>query len=145
MMLDLEKLWEPYSGHGCTLEQHVNWVLATCKKKKIDDQIAQAAIQLVFLEMANGRTFAQGACPCGCEGWNIHTGPNHYTVQLAQELDRERRVETARVLGGNLNAALLKHIEADNAAYLADNMPKPDDRPKGKLRNALDKMWSPYR
>lgn len=123
MILDLEKLWAPYSGHGCTLEQHVTWCLATCKKKGIDPEIAQAAVQLVFLEMQNGRTFIQGACPCGCEGWNIHTGPNHRVVQLAQELDRERRVETTKLLNGVVNAAILKHVEADNAAYLAEAMP----------------------
>lgn len=122
-MLDLEKLWEPYKGHGCTLEMHTDWVLRTCKKKGIDSDLAQAAIQLVFLEMADGRTFTQGACPCGCEGWNLHTGPNHYTVLKAESMAGEYRREAAKLIAGNLNAALIQHIEADNAAYLAEVMP----------------------
>jgi len=122
-MLDLEKLWEPYSGHGCALENHVNWVIGTCKKKGIDDQITQAAIQLVFLEMQNGRAFVQGTCPCGCEGWNVHTAPNHYTVLVAEEMAGEHRRATTKAIAGTLNAAILRHIEADNAAFMAENMP----------------------
>lgn len=148
MILDLEKLWEPYSGDGCSLETHVNWCLAECKKRGVDDKIAQAAVQLVFLEMQNGRVFTKGICPCGCEGLNIHTAANHYTIRVAEAMDGERRTETARILAGTLNAAILKHIEADNARYLAEMMPQTPDEPKtqpGAIKRTWNKLWSPYR
>jgi hypothetical protein len=139
MTLDFDKLWEPYSMDGCTLEAHVNWCLKDAAKKGIDPQIANAAVQLMFMEMQNGRTFSKGECPCGCDGPNVHTAVNHATVLMASEMDRERREETARALAGTLNAAIESHV----ARIEAERAPKP--KGPGIVKRSWSALWSPTR
>jgi hypothetical protein len=134
MMLDFEKLWEPYSTDGCTLEAHINWCLKDAAKKGIDPQISNAAIQLMFMEIKNGRTFSKGECPCGCDGTNVHTAVNHATVILAAEMDRERREETSRAIAGTLNSAIQRHLDAR----------QPPAQP-GAIRRGWSWLWKPER
>lgn len=150
MMLDYDKLWKPYSGGGKhSADEFIAWVHKQAAKRGIDKEAVDTAVHITFMELADGKTFNRDRCSCGCEGTNPNTEICHLTLRKAIGMDSESRIRKSEIYAGHLNAAILNHIENDNAAYLAENMPpepetKPDHR-VGALKNAWNKIWSPYR
>jgi hypothetical protein len=154
MILDYAKLWEPYSGNGKhTADDFLHWVLKQSAKKGYDKEAAETAVHLTFLELADGKTFNTYRCSCGCDGTNPNTEICHLTLRKVAGLDTEGRAGKSAVYEGHLNAKIVSHMEADNAAYLAEAMPPEpepiqlDDeiKPEPQPKSLWSKLWSPYR
>jgi len=91
MMFDYEKLFEPYSADGSSLELTINWLKKTTKCEEIViDQVINETMQ----KLSHGEDFT-GNCECGCGLKNAHTKINHY--MLARTYDFMSKVEAAKI------------------------------------------------
>ena len=54
--LNYTELYKPYAGQ-VDLEGTIGWVLKECAKKSIHQDLGRKAINLIFLDMADGKTF----------------------------------------------------------------------------------------
>jgi len=81
-MFHYEKMFEPFTKDGATLEGSIKWL-----KKSTDasDKIIDYAIADTMDKIANGETF-ELPCPCGCGMENVHTPINHYMLSKVYEL-----------------------------------------------------------
>jgi hypothetical protein len=148
MLLDYEKLFEPYTADGHTVERSIGWVKREGLKRGVPAETIETAIHLIFMEVANGKTYPVDKCPCGCGIDKAGTAITHAILRQALNLDREQRVESARVLNDSLNRRIIGHIEAQNAEYTELHMapdPEPIAPEPGKIRRAWSKLWEPTR
>jgi hypothetical protein len=75
----------------------------------------------VFLEMAKGKVFPE-TCDCGCGlTWSC-AAMNHYTLRKMLEMRDSVLVTATKLIGDRLSAAILEHIQADNDAYIKEQM-----------------------
>lgn len=81
-MFNYEKLFEPFTGDGATLEMSIAWLK---KSTGADDRIIQQGIAETMNLVAQGETFSL-PCPCGCGMNNIHTPINHFMLSRVSEL-----------------------------------------------------------
>jgi hypothetical protein len=80
-MLNYQKMFEPYTLDGCTLEMMINWVQG---KTKADERIMDQAVAETMNLIASGVKFDQ-PCACGCGIGNVHTAISHFLLsQVAQ-------------------------------------------------------------
>lgn len=124
MILDFEKLYEPYSKDA-DLKTTMLWFEREAAKLGVPSDVRDAAVAETFLEMANGKTFSTDGCTCGCEfpiKWSS-VDMNHYA--LKKMIEKNKAVQKARsdALLDSVNKAVLNHIQAQNEAYEAEAMP----------------------
>jgi hypothetical protein len=66
MDLDYEKLFEPYTRDGHTLENSVRYLRQTAATLGIDPQFVEMAMRVIFTRVADGHNYPMDKCPCGC-------------------------------------------------------------------------------
>jgi hypothetical protein len=121
MLPEFEAIYEPYSEHA-TLEETLGWITKQCKQLGIPDDVRDAGIATVFLEMSRGLTFARDMCTCGCEIRRGHVDMNHYTLKKIISLNNQVHAAYKAVLQNATTASILSHIEVENARYIKDTM-----------------------
>jgi hypothetical protein len=119
MLLEWEKLFQPYTKDGCTLELFRNWLIT----QGFDDTIVDAVLTDLFVELKSGRSFLK-PCDCGCSNTNIHTYINHYAYRKCQEAQQKIAKVKSRLLEYNLNKKILNHIHKQNEKYLKSEFPR---------------------
>ena len=82
MMFDYEKLFEPYTEDGSSLELTMKWLKKTVD---CDDRVIDQVVNDMMQKLSQGDDFT-GKCGCGCELENAHTKINHYMLVKAFEL-----------------------------------------------------------
>ena len=91
MMFDYEKLFEPYSEDGSSVDLTIKWLKKTTNADdKIIDQVVNNTMQM----LSQGVDFT-GKCECGCELENAHTKINHF--MLAKVADLKQKADTAYI------------------------------------------------
>jgi len=65
-LLNYEKLFEPYTRDGHTLENTMKYLNKLAANRGISEADVEMAISEVFDEMAGGRVFSKTKCHCGC-------------------------------------------------------------------------------
>ena len=65
-VIQYEKLFEPYTEDGHTLENTLKYLSALADKKGIKVEVLELAWNEIFSEMASGKEFPKDKCPCGC-------------------------------------------------------------------------------
>jgi hypothetical protein len=61
-----DKLFEPYTGDGHTLEATIKYLTNLAVNKGVAPEVVEMAINEVFSEVAAGREFSKTKCSCGC-------------------------------------------------------------------------------
>ena len=116
---DYEKLMEPYSKDGCTVELLVKWLN---EKSQCTPEIISLALRNLFTELAQGRTFFE-LCDCGCGNKEIHNAMNHHVMRTAKVYQEQANREYWKVVEKADHERIIKHMELENAAYTAKNIP----------------------
>ncbi|MGO9375645.1 MAG: hypothetical protein ACLQBD_26645 [Syntrophobacteraceae bacterium] len=135
---DFEKLFEPYTEHGCTLEMTRKWLVKKAAQLGIPEQIADQAITETMLELADGKTFME-VCPCCNHEGEVHNAINHYMRDKMIALHEQGAKLMIDFLQESLRAAMLAHIAAENAAFTAKQM-----RP-GRFKRLWARLWDSER
>ncbi len=81
-MFHYEKMFEPYTKDGATLEGSIAWLK---KSTGASDKIVDQAIADTMNKLSGGEIFSL-PCPCGCGMKNVHTPINHYMLSKAYDL-----------------------------------------------------------
>ena len=123
-----KKLFKPYEADGCTIETMIAWLK---KKSGAHDEIISLCVRNLFLELSHGRTFPTGE-DSGCAGENVHSALVHHLLTEVLKLKDEADRAYWEVLEKVDHERILKHVELENAAYIAENTPKP-----GKIKRVL--------
>lgn len=98
-MLNYQKLFEPFTANGATLEKSIAWLQ---KQSNADQAIVDQVVAETMDKVDKGQTFP-APCPCkswidpnrtGCGGTNAHTHIEHYMLfeikKLVQKTDAAR-------------------------------------------------------
>jgi hypothetical protein len=142
LILDFEKLFEPYTGDGHTLQSVVAFLEKQAAQRGIDKDLAAVALQRTMMDLAEGKEFSKTKCRCGCGIDKSATDLIHATLAAMMDLDKQVRTETAKLLEGGMNARMLAHIDAENKKYIHDNTTPPAlmDWDKSPVLNAIKKV-----
>jgi len=93
-MFHYEKMFEPYTKDGATLEGSVAWLKKTTGAS---DKIIELAISDTMSKLSGGEEFNL-PCPCGCGMSNIHTPINHYMLSVVYDLKSQEDKAVADIL-----------------------------------------------
>jgi len=88
-MFHYEKMFEPFTKDGSTLELSISWLKKTTGA---DDRIIDQVVNDTMQALSQNKKFTL-PCPCGCGMTNVHTPINHYMLSRAYDL--KDRAETA--------------------------------------------------
>lgn len=80
-MFDYEKLFEPYTKDGCSLEMLIDWIK---EKTKADGSIIDQAVSTIMQELSDGASY-QSPCPC-CGVDNAHRHISHRLLSITSDL-----------------------------------------------------------
>lgn len=135
ILLEYEKLFEPYTRDGHTLNNTIAFLNKEAQRRGISQDLVDLSIHETFLELVQGKTFPLDKCPCGCGIDKAGTAITH--AMVTKLFEHHRNLTTTRInyLNERLNTAILTHMQADNAAFTAQYM-KPGlfKRLKAKLK-----------
>jgi len=93
-----EKLFEPYTRNGCTVERMIMWLNGEGQSFGFGSEAIQLALMEVFLELQGSPHKFIGRCDCGCQenfssgqgaAHNIHTWINHHVHRRCQEIQQD--------------------------------------------------------
>ena len=84
-MFHYEKMFEPFTENGATLEGSIKWLKNTTGA---DQSIIDQAIAETMDKLSQGEKF-ELPCPCGCGLSNVHTHINHYMLSTVLRLQKE--------------------------------------------------------
>lgn len=118
MLPNFEKLFEPYSKDGATLDKTLLWL---AKVTKAPEQVIQTVVSETFLRMSEGVEFPKDGCQCGCELKNVHTAISHYMRDEVFKLQAKAMAEYNNTIQARLNAMVLAHIDYQNKKFVDDN------------------------
>lgn len=133
MLLDYEKLFEPYMADGHTAERSIAWVKKEAIKRGVNAETVDVGIQLVFMEVANGKTYPVDKCPCGCGIDKAGTAITHDMLRVVLEMDREQRIQFAKQLEGSINRGIAGYVT--DAEELAEELVSVIEKKDCQLKN----------
>jgi len=84
-----EKLFEPYSGDGHTIEATLKYLKKEALQRNISDDVVELAWNEVFAEIASGRKFSTEKCSCGCGINKAATDLIHTIRDRMFEIDKQ--------------------------------------------------------
>jgi len=129
MLLDYEKLFEPYTADGHTVERSIAWVKKEAAKRGVNAETIDVGIQLFFMEVANGKTYPIDKCPCGCGIDKAGTAITHDMLRIVLEMDREQRIQFAKQLEGATNRGIAGYVtDAEDLAVELSAVIEKKDR-----------------
>lgn len=118
-MFDYEKLFEPFTGNGATLEKSTTWV-----KKKVGatDRIMDQVVSDTMHLLSQGEKFAL-PCSCGCDLPHVNVPIEHYMVARAKEIKDKADLAYTKVLEENekqrLQARMKTLVDSDKQMFEA--------------------------
>lgn len=127
-MLDLEKLYQPYSKHA-SLPDTLAWVQKEAGNLKIDRAIVETAITEVFLEMANGLTFSKTHPDLPVD----HANMNLYLKKRMIDLNNKIQGDIQKAFQQRIEKlveAKMKAISKTDKEYIKMNRPPFKERIK---------------
>lgn len=83
-----EKLFEPYTKDGHTLENTFKYISNLAVQKGISSDVVELAFNEIFAEVANGKEFSKEKCSCGCGIDKAATELIHAIRDRMLEIDR---------------------------------------------------------
>ena len=130
---EFEKLFEPYTEHGASLETTRAWLVKKAARMGIAEQIADQAIAETMIELAGGKTFFH-KCEC-CDSEDAHNTIEHYMRDKMIDLHEKGLARMVEFLQNSIRVAMLEHMERENAKFTAKHM-----RPHW-LRRMWERIW----
>jgi uncharacterized protein (DUF2267 family) len=106
--VDFQKLFEPYTKDGATLEGTRKWLIRKAAQLNIAEQIADQAISETMLELAGGKAFFDD-CPC-CGPGEVHNAIEHYMRDKMFFLHQQANKLMVDFLQNSLNAAIIAYF-----------------------------------
>ena len=140
MLLNYESLFEPYTKDGHTLENTLKYLRQEADKHNIPTEIMEIAINEVFTQMAQGRTFSKTKCSCGCGLDKAATDLIHTIRDTMLNLNKDYLSKANQILQDRFNTAILSHIHKMNDEYIKEQMPY--NPTKEKLLSAYYKFMN---
>ena len=134
-MPDFKALYKPYSKM-VSIEDTITWILKECASRGVGTELAQKAINMTFLEMANGKTFPVDGGDSGFDGVP-HACMNIYIVQKAIEMHRKSMTAYLEATQGELQARINAHIRRNKWREYKDHLKR--NSPIAKLFIRKDK------
>ena len=119
-MINLEKLYGPYAKDA-SLEMTLTWLTRKAGELGISDDVKETAITEVFLEIADGKTFATDGGDTGFT--HSHAVLNHYLLAKMIILNKEILKAISDRLTDRINVRLLNRIQRKNKAPSIWNTP----------------------
>lgn len=145
MLLDYDALFAPYTADGHTVEAMVTWLRKQAVQRGLSPELADVAVQRTMMDLAEGKSFDQKKCRCGCGIDKAATDLIHYTFATMLALDQVAKIEMKKILEGDMNARILSHISAQNQQYIEQNTkaaPSLLDWSKSPVLNGLKRLRS---
>ena len=105
---DFTALYKPYAKM-VPIEDTIAWILKECVSRGINTDIARKAINMTFLEMADGKTFPIDGGNTGFDDIP-HACMNIYVIQKATEMHRKSMTAYLEATQGELQARINAHI-----------------------------------
>lgn len=93
-MFDYEKLFEPFTGNGATLEGSINWLKKTAD---VDDLIVDQVVSDTMNLLSHGEKFPL-PCPCGCDLKHVNVPIEHYMLSKALDLKKKTKAAFIKVI-----------------------------------------------
>ena len=118
MLPQFEKLFEPYTKDGATLDRSISWL---AKVTKAPEQVIQTVVSETFLRLSEGVEFPKDGCKCGCEMTGAHTAIEHYMRDEVFKLHAKAMAEYNNTVQSRLQAMVLAHIDYQNKKFVDDN------------------------
>ena len=90
MVPNYEKLFEPYTADGATLEGTLKWLKKT---SNASEMVIGQVLSETMLKLAEGYEFDRKKCHCGCGLTNAHTSIEHYMLAQVKALEEKGFIE----------------------------------------------------
>ena len=113
-------LYKPYSKM-VKLEDTITWILKECASRGVSTELAQKAINMTFLEMADGKTFPVDGGNTGFDGVP-HACMNIYVVQKALGMHQKSMTAYLEATQGELQARINAHIRRNKWREYKDHL-----------------------
>lgn len=85
-----EKLFEPYTGDGHTIEATLKYLANLAAQKGISTDIVEMSVNEIFAEVSSGRIFSKEKCSCGCGLDKAATDLIHSIRDRMFKIDKEK-------------------------------------------------------
>lgn len=102
-MIDYQRLWEPYSADGHTIENTIRYLRKTAATFSVAPFLVDVAMDQVFQEVAQGKVFPKDKCPCGCGIDKAGTAIVHAMRDRMLKLSNETALAQAQFLETRAN------------------------------------------
>ena len=118
MVPNYEKLFEPYTADGATLEGTLKWLKKT---SNASEMVIGQVLSETMLKLAEGYEFDRKKCHCGCGLTNAHTSIEHYMLAQVKALEEKANKAYADAIQAETQAKIAAHIALENQRYIAEN------------------------
>lgn len=122
MMINYNKLFEPYTGDGHTIENTLKYLKGEAAKHAIPMEIMELAMNEIFTEIAGGRMFNKTKCSCGCGIDKAATDLIHAIRDRMFAINGKVLEQTKQLLNQRYDTAILGHIHRVNQDYINSQM-----------------------
>lgn len=130
-MINYDKLFEPYTGDGHTLEDTLKYLQKIASQRNISLDIMELAINEIFNQIANGKEFNKKKCSCGCGIDKAATDLIHAIRDRMLDLDNKKTSLFKDLLQQrytNIIADQMRRINAANKEFIKMNRPPLSER-----------------
>ena len=93
-----DKLFEPYTGDGHTLESLIKYLSGIALQRNISQDIVELSMNEIFSEISSGRQFSKTKCSCGCEIDKAATDLIHTIRDRMFEIDKDKTVVVKKLM-----------------------------------------------
>lgn len=98
LIMNYDKLFEPYTKDGHTLERTITYLNKVAVQHGITQDIIELAINDVFNWVANGKEFNKEKCSCGCGIDKAATDLIHTIRDTMLSIDKEKKIQYKQLL-----------------------------------------------
>lgn len=143
MIMNYDKLFEPYTKDGHTLENTLKYLQKIAGQRGITSDIMELAINEIFNQIANGKEFNKEKCSCGCGIDKAATDLIHAIRDRMFMLDGVKTTMFKDLLQQrytNVIADQMKRISKTNKEFVKMNRPPLVER--NRVLKFISKMWN---
>ena len=130
-VIQYEKLFEPYTEDGHTLENTLKYLSALADKKGIKVEVLELAWNEIFSEMASGKEFPKDKCPCGCGIDKAATALIHAIRDRMFAIDNSHATAMKDLMNGRYQTLIvteMKRISKADKEFIKMNRPPLKER-----------------
>lgn len=141
--LQYDKLFEPYTVDGHTLENTLKYLAKIAAQKNIPTDVLEIAVNEIFATVANGKVYPKDHCPCGCGIDKAGTAITHAIRDRMHAIDTKNTMAIKNLMQLRYQTLItgeMKRISKTDKEFIKMNRPPLMER--SPVLQAIKKVFT---